>query len=135
MKAWRISLIGLALALMGPAAWASGELDTLNAKDVPTERALIQKMIDRHGVAAAQYLEKAKAMQAFMEQHRKMLGDYEKERGASLPKDFGVSTEDMSRHCEAIIRDARALQEECQAFANWHRQRAQALQQRLARLE
>jgi hypothetical protein len=66
-----------------------------------------------------------------MEQHRKMLKDYEQERRAATSEAFGVSTTEMGKHCQAIIRNARALQEECEAFAAWHEQRAQALRQRL----
>ena len=71
-----------------------------------------------HSALAASYEERAKAQDGVIAEHQKM-----KQEGVT-EKTSAAAKAKMDKHCDAIINDAKKLQADYKAFAQWHRLQA-----------
>lgn len=80
---------------------------------------------DEHMSMATSYDERAEAQAAVVKEHEDMRKAYNATVNEKTPAPI---REKMDKHCGAIIKDAKKLQDDFKAFAQWHRMRAAELQ-------
>ena len=88
----------------------------------------VPKTAEEHSARAAFYLEKAASYRKDVDTHRRMLADYDKSQGnPALQSKSGHElpwVAKMRKHCEGYMKQAEALAAEADAFAQFHRMRA-----------
>ena len=91
--------------------------------------------VSDHSAWAKAYEEKAAEQGAVIAEHEKMKKDF-RQKYAPNPHQPDLFTErkiqPVEEHCDAIIQDARKLQNDFLEFAKWHRMQASESEGRLA---
>jgi hypothetical protein len=91
----------------------------------PIMSATIPQTADEHLGMATSYDERAEAQAAVVKEHEDMRKAYNASVNDKTPP---AIREKMDKHCGAIIKDAKKLQDDFKAFAQWHHMRAAELQ-------
>ncbi len=91
----------------------------------PILSATVPQTVDEHVSMATAYDERAEAQAAVVKEHEDMRKAYNTTVNDKTP---AIVREKMDKHCGAIIKDAKKLQDDFKAFAQWHRMRAAEIQ-------
>lgn len=109
-------------------AQASG---TQPAQSGPEKEMSVPQTAEEHSARAALYREKAASYRKDVETHRKMLADYKQsQNNPALQSKSGHELPwiaKMRKHCESYMKQAEALAAEADAFAKFHRMRAEEM--------
>lgn len=91
----------------------------------PVMSATVPQTADEHVSMSTAYDERAEAQAAVVKEHEDMRKAYNATVNEKTPL---AIREKMDKHCGVIIKDAKKLQDDFKAFAQWHRMRAAELQ-------
>lgn len=96
----------------------------------PAFAAEVSDVIRDHKAMAASYQEKAAAQEPLITEHRKMKEEYQRKHIGSPKAMPSSKVTEMQRHCDAIAKSAKQLQNELLDFSKWHEMRAAELEGR-----
>ena len=91
----------------------------------PIMSATVPQTATEHLSMATAYDEKAEAQAVVVKEHEDMRKAYNATVNDKTP---AAIREKMDKHCGAIMKDAKKLQDDFKAFAQWHRMRAAEIQ-------